>query len=195
MGSAKSGRWRRHNKKGLVNDALQLDVSDFFYGTVLKTTSGRVPLRDYAGQSVDVIEWQLVSLKDGRTGIGLSIQSGIGITDVIPFAGPTTPMSGQPAFTCPSDDCGASCRKLYLPAAAKGFFCRRCHNLTYRSQQKHDPRISRLARDPDRLIQLCEETDFGNLPFGKRILLMRACSAALRLILDDLLKNENQRNG
>ena len=50
-------------------------------------------------------------------------------------------------FKCPS--CGRRSYKLYRPDPSTGFACRACHNLTYRSAQKHDARLDRLLKMPD----------------------------------------------
>jgi hypothetical protein len=51
-------------------------------------------------------------------------------------------------FICPlirnNVACGRRVRKLYL--SGKYFGCRRCHDLTYRSQQESDSRVYALAR-------------------------------------------------
>jgi hypothetical protein len=53
-------------------------------------------------------------------------------------------------FLCPLSrygrPCGRRVRKLYL--GGRYFGCRDCHDLTYRSRQEHDPRVSRLMNNP-----------------------------------------------
>jgi hypothetical protein len=73
-------------------------------------------------------------------------------------------------FLCPC--CQRSVRKLYIPPVdvppksnsmgnwSNRFACRSCHNLTYESVQTHDPRISRLRSDHDRLAAILESTQF-----------------------------------
>ncbi len=48
-------------------------------------------------------------------------------------------------FQC---DCGRRVGRLYLPPGQRGFRCRHCHSLTYRSAQTHDQRVYDLARNP-----------------------------------------------
>ena len=50
-------------------------------------------------------------------------------------------------FKCPS--CGRRSYKLYRPNSSSGFACRACHDLTYKSVQKHDARLDRLFKMPD----------------------------------------------
>lgn len=55
-------------------------------------------------------------------------------------------------FLCPvvrqGMRCGERVRKLYLPAGATMFGCRKCHNLTYRSSQEHNKTLDRLLKNP-----------------------------------------------
>jgi hypothetical protein len=50
------------------------------------------------------------------------------------------PMSSRRWLECPA--CGRRCFKLYRPYLPKAFACRDCHNLTYRSAQRHDARLA-----------------------------------------------------
>lgn len=53
-------------------------------------------------------------------------------------------------FLCPfrsgNEPCGRRVRKLYL--SGRYFACRHCHDLTYKSRQEHDARVSRLMKNP-----------------------------------------------
>ena len=55
-------------------------------------------------------------------------------------------------FICPlvkdGIPCGRRVGKLYLPPGGKYFGCRTCYNLTYRSCQEHDGRVSALMKNP-----------------------------------------------
>lgn len=50
-------------------------------------------------------------------------------------------------FVCPlmhgSDVCNERVGKLYLPSHGKYFGCRKCYNLTYRSQRERRPKLSK----------------------------------------------------
>lgn len=52
---------------------------------------------------------------------------------------------------CPS--CNGQTFKLYRPPQSAVFACRACHNLTYTSVQKHDARLDRLLKLPDRILK------------------------------------------
>lgn len=68
---------------------------------------------------------------------------------------------------------GSSCRL----AGPSRFACRSCHNLTYASVQTHDPRISRLRGDPDRLAAILESTRFIDAPARPLILALSAIAS------------------
>ena len=111
----------------------------------------------------------------------------------IPLAHTASPSGGRRlCFQCPIEselgNCRLPCRKLYLPPGGRCFGCRRCHDLTYTSVQKRDPRVERLRRDPDRLIaefeKLLPRAKRGDVDFS---LLLRIIRAA-RLAIDDIQK-------
>lgn len=52
---------------------------------------------------------------------------------------------------CPR--CSRRAFKLYRPVWLQAFACRVCHNLSYTSVQKHDVRLDRLLKAPDREIR------------------------------------------
>jgi len=74
---------------------------------------------------------------------------------LIPITTTRPPIGGvRYWFRCPVEHdrkpCGRRVKKLYLPPE-QVFGCRECHDLTYRSIQKHDNRVAKLARDPEAL--------------------------------------------
>ena len=77
---------------------------------------------------------------------------------------------------CPR--CERRCGCLYLPDPRGSFACCRCHGRVYRSQQEHDPRISRLMRDPGALpegiLRAAANSAAGTLPSCHTMLLTRA---------------------
>jgi len=79
-------------------------------------------------------------------------------------------------FLCPRY-CGMRVGKLYLPAGAERFGCRRCHNLTYRSCQEHDDRVNKLARDPELFAEYVHSKQPGLQLLGYR--------AAMRILRKD----------
>lgn len=47
-------------------------------------------------------------------------------------------------FSCPC--CGKKVAKLYCPPNSFYFYCRSCHNLSYRKQKKHNKLIDKLSK-------------------------------------------------
>jgi hypothetical protein len=63
---------------------------------------------------------------------------------------PTRGRGRRWCLLCPR--CGRRAFKLYRPIHLQEFACRLCHNLTYTSVQKHDARLDRLLKVPERLL-------------------------------------------
>jgi hypothetical protein len=63
---------------------------------------------------------------------------------------PTRGRGQRLCLLCPG--CGRRAFKLYRPLWLRAFACRSCHNLSYTSVQKHDARLDRLLKVPDREI-------------------------------------------
>jgi hypothetical protein len=53
-------------------------------------------------------------------------------------------------FACPGKSfmhgCGCKTSRLYLPPGSSRFACRRCHNLTYYTAQRHSSKVDRLRK-------------------------------------------------
>lgn len=75
----------------------------------------------------------------------------------------------QQWFLCPAADCDRRCAKLYLPPDGTEFRCRRCHNLTYRSAQTHDARLTYLVNHPEEL-----EKAFCSPKLSRQLLALKA---------------------
>lgn len=62
-------------------------------------------------------------------------------------------------FLCPMRPrgvpCGRRVRKLYRSGHCFG--CRQCHDLTYKSRQEHDARVSRLMKSPELLAAILRD--------------------------------------
>ena len=72
-------------------------------------------------------------------------------------------------FRCHS--CYKKVAKLYLPPQAQRFGCRKCHDLTYRSQKQHDKNVTALLKSPAMMHQLKARIEAGDL---------KACDLAFR---------------
>ena len=60
---------------------------------------------------------------------------------------PTRGGGQRACLLCPI--CGRRAFRLHRPVLLQAFACRSCHDLTYRSVQKHDARLDRLLKKSD----------------------------------------------
>jgi hypothetical protein len=83
-------------------------------------------------------------------------------------------------FRCPlvreSYPCRIRARVLYAPPHERLFGCRKCHNLTYESVQKHDKRVDWLLKLP--LEEFCKYLETGTI--RQKLLAVRASTARLK---------------
>jgi hypothetical protein len=75
-------------------------------------------------------------------------------------------------FECPG--CVRQVQTLYRTPTGSQLFCRHCHDLTYRSAQRHDKRVDYLRRHPEALEKLL---NVSCLPLRKALLAYRAAVA------------------
>ncbi|MBD3672750.1 MAG: hypothetical protein HUJ26_04415 [Planctomycetaceae bacterium] len=177
MGNMRSGRWRNHQKKMLVEDCLQIDIRDTNDEFLqLAVGNGKVHLRTNSGQPVRESRGQLLPLESGGRLLMFALEFTSGsVWQAIPVLTSTQESDrSETVFECPSDGCDKRARKLYLPLGRTHFLCRDCHKLTYRSQQEHDPRVTRLKKNPDQLLAMMEAIDPADFNFSKVLLLRRA---------------------
>jgi hypothetical protein len=90
---------------------------------------------------VVVADCEIIRMSDGLRCLKLGIRF-----TLIPTRGPGQRL----CLLCPM--CGRRAFKLYRPSPFQAFACRVCHNLSYTSVQKHDARLYRLLKVPEREI-------------------------------------------
>jgi hypothetical protein len=139
MGGSGSGRWYRLGSKTTVEDSHWFGISEFrdrlyshYAATITWSRAGTV-----TGSIGYFVTWD-----DDRPTVTLQYRWRNEEDIRIPIALQATyPALGGKRwwFTCPLIVNGVACNrrvgKLYLPAGARYFGCRRCHNLTYESSQ------------------------------------------------------------
>jgi hypothetical protein len=159
MGASGSGRWGLHRKAVTVERCRVLDL----VATVRAAPSGGAGTLRWSHGGVEVASlWFELILADGcPRAIRLSYQW----TSWLPGSAPQQLTYDIPLERtaisrggfrwwgrCPVSRCGVACGrrvgKLCLPPGATRFGCRACHRLTYASRQRHDPRVTRLLKDP-----------------------------------------------
>lgn len=95
------------------------------------------------------------------------IQCSVEVTSTRPYFG-----GKKHWFLCPLTHNSARCRRrtacLYLPPGQSVFGCRSCYDLTYRSSQTHDKRVSALLQSPLALAAALQSGDRSQNLLGVR---------------------------
>ena len=158
MGGCGSGRFYRWDKKTTVEECRVLDVSRLYREDLLgwdRRWSGSWIWSDAAtgertssvGMEIDTTdEWHpWVRLFYRFTQSGQEVDYKIRLQTTRPHFG-----GYRWWLTCPLVVRGRPClrrvRKLYIPPSGLYFGCRQCHDLTYKSCQESDGRVSVLKR-------------------------------------------------
>jgi hypothetical protein len=164
MGGLGSGRWGFHRRARTVEECLRIDLARVVRGAPPAGAAG--VLRWFRGErEAGAVVYELGAGPGGRT-LRLTYQVTPGGTE------PPRPVALDVALEraavprggfrwwgrCPLAVNGVACGRrvatLYLPPGADYFGCRACHRLSYRSRQEHDPRVTRLLKDPAALARL-----------------------------------------
>ena len=196
MGGAGSGNryhWWRSGKKEVVEDCLSLDANRWMRECSLR--AGVQALGSwhwtYRSGKTFSVEFEVHTLDPADPFVRLSY-SWVWPTSQEPQSAAyrvrlttTRPRFGGLRwwFVCPlivaDQPCERRVGKLYLPPGARYFGCRHCHELTYKSCQEHDSRVSALRRNPDLLNAILDNTK-GASP-GQIILAIKAIGPRKRL--------------
>lgn len=175
MGGSGSTRWGWHTKKTTVEECKDLDMSTLnrkgimgwnvqwwgscrWYNAVTNETTSTISIQ------VNTLDrtnpW--LRLLYTFTELDESYDYKVNLETTEPYFG-----GWRWWFTCPLSVSGAPCgrrvRKLYLPPDGRYFGCRHCYDLTYRSCQESDKRVSALRRlNPLTLVDMAQsgEVDF-----------------------------------
>lgn len=158
MGGPGSGRWRGAAKAIAVEECFALDVRDLKPDEMRvwpQPTRRRLIWRDAVDGRVLLTarhERKRSATGDGAFEFhyeidGELVRLAIGIQTTSPYFG-----GKRLWLSCPLAVGGLVCNrrvvKLYLPPGGRYFGCRRCHQLTYRSCQESDKRLTALRRNP-----------------------------------------------
>ncbi len=150
MGGPGSGRWYRFDKKATVEQCTTLSVTDLTRTGFLTLDAG------YSGS----LTWRYANGETAAS-IGITVQTRKTTYHWLHlrYAANGQPVAykveldSQPCnfggvrwyMVCPL--CGEQrVMKLHLPPGGRYFGCRGCHDLSYRSCQESDKRVSRLRR-------------------------------------------------
>lgn len=202
-----SGRWGWfHRKKRTVEECRALDL-----GAILR---GRDPTPGLAGTLTwsrrDEVVASVGYVIAGSPGGGLAVRLLYTWTPRIPPGAAPQEVSldvrlepgavprgrsrwwGRCPLAAGGVPCGRRIGKLYLPPGSMYFGCRHCHRLTYHSRQGHDPRVTRLLRDPEALLRMAE--DPRRLPIRQLGLILSALTE-LQLRTDRWLRRFEKTSG
>ncbi len=159
MGGPGSGNWYRWDKKTTVEECLTLDVSRLVQEDVIAPGLSRRGSWGWSrwGEITSSIGYRTsTDDHDGRFTLDYQV-SGESISLAVPLT-VTFPHFGGVRWwficgvSCNGVYCGRRVGKLYLPPGGKLFACRHCYDLTYKSCQESDKRLSALRRlSPDAL--------------------------------------------
>lgn len=152
MGGMFSGRWGwGYRKKTRVDQCRAFAIAHLLGDTPPAAGyAGRLDWRGADGTVVASIRFAFVTASRVRLDYvwgddAKPITLPFDLTDL-----PTPNGGTRYLAACPLVVAGVPCRrrvaKLYLPPGSPYFGCRHCHQLTYRSRQAHDKRVTRLLR-------------------------------------------------
>jgi hypothetical protein len=145
MGGFRSTRWHGYEKKDLVEDCLVLSVNDLTRQDLFRQDRCAGAINWSSGGSVNFR--MLLKSSESERVLELSFKSqNVGISQVITFETTQLTFGKKLWFRCPllvdGEVCLRRIGKLYLRPGGSYFGCRRCLNLTYKSSQEHDQRLS-----------------------------------------------------
>jgi len=164
-----SGRWGDHRKKQTVENSLKLDINEFMRDNQLTNRSeGRFNFgRSLVGTFKVTAPYTLRTKTEEIPLDALILLSYkvLGEEVTSPLYITSSPMNfGNKRYwvLCPSLRDGRACLnrgyKLYLPPDGKYFLCRDCYNLTYKSVQTRDKRVSEMVNNPQKLFSALTAT-------------------------------------
>lgn len=182
----------RRFRKLCVEECLELSVFWLQRGRLLGRNSFTLWRGNLLGERWGTISVRRLKSEKGET-LSLDYQAGEDRVHLaVPLVSTPLPWGGPKYwFLCPLKGCGRRVGKLYLPPGARHFGCRTCHNLTYRSVQKHDRRVDFYKKNPEALWEALQEDNplalkaLGEQDFVK-ILAEETLGLAFEMDLDEL---------
>jgi hypothetical protein len=184
MGGSGSSRWRVHSKAATVEESRQFEIRRLVKESVVKAGvwhSGLWIWRDgRTGEVTSSVGYEVDTraMTDAWLRLCYTItHSGEKISYPIQLQTSRPPLGGlRWWFVCPLIVSGVACQrraaKLYLPAGAQYFGCRKCHGLTYSSTQTWDKRVAALRNNPAGLEAVL--ADLAGASVGQLILALKA---------------------
>jgi len=179
MGGLGSTRWGWHKRAITVEECRSLDCTDFrrkgFLGSGI-LQFGNVSWFDNFDRMVANLGFTIATkdmsgfmelnyiLNSMNGGADESFRYRIGLQTTRPNFGGL-----RWWFTCPS--CNRRVRKIYRPPMADRYLCRDCHQLSYKSSQESDQRVSDMRRlGTSGILERLNSGNVNDLIFGLRAL-------------------------
>ena len=192
MASPGSKRWP-HGKREIVENCSSISAGELIAQSCVRPwSSGHLTIRSGCSWCAQRVPCRIVPLEDMLILTFPFESGGERLQQIVPLATTRNPHGGaRICFACPvpmspqgEGYCGRLTRKLYRPQARREFGCRRCFDLTYGSAQRRNSKLERLARDPDKLIEILarfrEGLETAPLDLKLATRLLRAGSIAVR---------------
>lgn len=160
MGGYGSTRWNRHAKKSVVEDCRILSIFALRREGILEqgaTSEGILAWRNaYNGKMAASFGYELNTLgHNSYLRVHYTVTRWNGRKEDFDYKVQLIQTNcnfggARWWFTCPlstdARECSKRVAKLYLPPSGRYFGCRHCYDLSYRSSQESDKRVSALRR-------------------------------------------------
>lgn len=184
MGGYGSTRWSCHSKKDAVEDCSSLDINRWMREGGLRqgihTFGGWHWYNSYTNEKTSSIGYEVNTLDSAFSWVrlfytftrtGESMDYKIRLTTTRPNFGGL-----RWWFICPLLVSGRACNrrvsKIHLPFGGRYYGCRHCYDLTYKSSQESDKRVSWLRRNPEAMMAMMKDVE--SLSASNLILAMKA---------------------
>lgn len=167
MGALGSTRWNGHIKRTVVEYCPSLDTNVWMRQGDLQpgihTWGQWTWWNDYTGRQSSQINYDINTLDASDpfvrllytvTSTGEQVDYDVMLTTTEPYFGGL-----RYWFLCSLAGCGRRVGKLYLPPRQTYFGCRHCYDLTYRSCQYSDKRLTWLKRHPEDFNRIANRID------------------------------------
>jgi len=172
MGSASSGRWRSHQKRGVVEDCAIFDFAASDGGDITPTILRSHPDLRLVRATLDVAS-VLVSFQAMDAGQFVGHEQSVATSTTQLHFGGT-----RRWFVCPR--CDRRVRVVLLPRGRRELGCRACFGLSYLSRQRHDKRVKAMMANPEALEGAFAHFASGGLPTGSLSVAIKVLETAQR---------------
>ena len=187
------GRHRWTSRLTVEDCPLCLCVASFrragFFACPIGTLASLTWTRPNNGEWLGRLDYRLDSGTEDPSDLAIYVRAqlaGIGVPvdeQTIPITTVRPHLGGKRFWlVC---GCGRRAGRLYLPVGQRIFRCRHCHNLTYRSAQRHDHRNYLLARNLAEVVAASQAKGLRQMIGGRALMRQLEWRRQGRLALAD----------